>query len=66
VACLAEVISRFDVVALQEARRSTEALRFLLERLGPAWRVIASDVTEGSAGNCGPCRMTGRELKAPT
>jgi hypothetical protein len=26
-------------------------LRFLLERLGPNWRVIASDVAEGSAGN---------------
>ena len=51
VACIAEVISRFDVIALQEARRSTKALRFLLERLGPNWRVIASDVAEGSAGN---------------
>lgn len=36
VACIAEVISRFDVIALQEVRRSTKALRFLLERLGPA------------------------------
>lgn len=51
VACIAEVISRFDVVPLQEVRRSTKALRFLLERLGPDWRVIASDVTEGAAGN---------------
>ena len=51
VACIAEVVSRFDVIALQEVRRNTTALRFLLELLGPAWRVIASDVTEGSAGN---------------
>jgi endonuclease/exonuclease/phosphatase family metal-dependent hydrolase len=51
VACIAEVASRFDVIALQEARRSTKALRFLLQTLGPAWKVIASDVTEGSAGN---------------
>ncbi|WP_258064579.1 endonuclease/exonuclease/phosphatase family protein [Arthrobacter sp. ZGTC131] len=51
VACIAEVISRFDVVALQEARRSTRALWFLLERPGPSLRVIASDVTEGSVGN---------------
>lgn len=50
-ACLAEVVSRFDVVALQEVRRSTAALRFLLERLQPHWRVIASDVTEGKPGN---------------
>jgi endonuclease/exonuclease/phosphatase family metal-dependent hydrolase len=51
VACIAELVSRFDVIALQEIRRSTKALRFLLDRLGPAWRVIASDVTEGPAGN---------------
>lgn len=51
VACIAEVVSRFDVIALQEVRRNTTALRFLLELLGSAWRVIASDVTEGPAGN---------------
>ncbi|WP_139186692.1 endonuclease/exonuclease/phosphatase family protein [Arthrobacter crystallopoietes] len=39
------------MVAVQEVRRSIKALRFLLQRLGPNWRVIASDVTEGSAGN---------------
>lgn len=50
-ACIAEVISRSDVIALQEARRSTKALRFLLERLGPNCQVIASDVAEDSAGN---------------
>lgn len=49
--CLAEVVSRFDVVAVQETRRNTTALFALLERLGPQWRVIASDVTEGTAGN---------------
>jgi hypothetical protein len=51
VACIAEVISRLDVIALQEARRSIKALRFLLERLGPNWQIFASDVPEGSAGN---------------
>lgn len=51
VACSAEIVSRFDVIALQETRRSTKALRFLLQTLGPNWKVIASDVTEGSAGN---------------
>ncbi|MGH3360113.1 MAG: endonuclease/exonuclease/phosphatase family protein [Nocardioidaceae bacterium] len=51
VACIAQIVSRFDVVALQEVRRETTALRLLLSMLGPDWRVIASDVTEGSAGN---------------
>lgn len=51
VACLAEVISRFDVVAVQESRRNPKALKHLLANLGPHWQVIISDVTEGSAGN---------------
>lgn len=51
VACLAAVISRFDVVAVQEARRNPRALKRLLATLGPQWRVITSDVTEGPAGN---------------
>jgi endonuclease/exonuclease/phosphatase family metal-dependent hydrolase len=51
VAFIAEVIKRCDVVALQEVRRETTALRFLLEQLGDQWRVIVSDVTEGDAGN---------------
>ncbi len=50
-ACIAEVISRFDVAAIQEVRRDTTALRFVLDRLGIDWRVIVSDVTEGAAGN---------------
>ncbi|SIF22424.1 Endonuclease/Exonuclease/phosphatase family [Mycobacteroides abscessus subsp. abscessus] len=48
---IAEVIRRCDVVALQEIRRDPTALRFLLKTLGPEWRVIVSDVTEGDAGN---------------
>ena len=51
VALIAELISHFDVFAVQEVRRSTTALRFLMERLGPSWRFITSDVTEGDAGN---------------
>ncbi len=51
VALIAEVLSRFDVIAVQEVRRETTALRFLLDRLGPQWRFICSDVTEGAKGN---------------
>lgn len=50
-ACIAQIVSRFDVVALQEVRREPTAVRFLLRLLGPTWRVIASDVTEGPRGN---------------
>jgi hypothetical protein len=49
--CLAAVISRFGVVAVQESRRNPNALKRLLATLGPQWQVIISDVTEGSAGN---------------
>jgi hypothetical protein len=51
VACLAEVISRFDVAAVQESRRNPAALKRLLASLGARWQVIVSDVAEGSAGN---------------
>ena len=51
VACIAQVAARFDVIAVQEVRRNTTALHFLLEQLGDAWRVIVSDVTEGGPGN---------------
>jgi endonuclease/exonuclease/phosphatase family metal-dependent hydrolase len=51
VASIARVISRFDVIAIQEVRRNVTALRFLVDLLGPSWRFIVSDVTEGGAGN---------------
>ncbi len=49
--CIAAVLDRFDVTAVQETRRDTTALFALLSRLGPRYRVIASDVTEGDPGN---------------
>jgi len=51
VALVAAVVEHLDVVALQEVRRATTALRFLRALLGPRWRVLASDVTEGGPGN---------------
>jgi len=51
VACIASVVERFDVTAIQETRRDTTALFALLDRLGPRYRVIVSDTTEGSQGN---------------
>lgn len=51
-ACIAEVVRRFDVIAIQEVLRDTEAIRTLVaEFLGPSWRVILSDATAGDAGN---------------
>jgi hypothetical protein len=51
IACIAAVISRFDVVAVQESRHNPKALKRLLATLGTRWQVIVSDVTEGAGGN---------------
>ncbi|HEU4450794.1 MAG TPA: endonuclease/exonuclease/phosphatase family protein [Gaiellaceae bacterium] len=51
VRCIAEVVSRFDVAALQEVRGNLTALRALLAVLGPQWAAIMTDVTRGRAGN---------------
>lgn len=44
---LAEIISAFDIVALQEVNEDLSGLRKLMHHLGPAWDFIATDV----AGN---------------
>ena len=49
--CIAEIVSRFDVVALVEVKRNLEAFRLLLEILGPDWGFIVSDTTEGDPGH---------------
>jgi hypothetical protein len=48
---IAEVVSRFDVVAIQEVLSDLTAIRQLLRTLGPNWGLIVTDVTRGSAGN---------------
>lgn len=50
VLCLA-VISRFDVVALQEVKRDLAGLRRLMEALGPNWGWTLTDVTRGAPGS---------------
>lgn len=49
---IAEIISHFDLVALQEVREDLGALRRVMEELGTGdWSYIATDVTEGTPGN---------------
>jgi exonuclease III len=49
---IAEIIRRFDVIALQEVKRDTTALRYLMEHLlGPQWALMLTDVTAGLKGN---------------
>lgn len=49
--CIGEIISRFDVVALQEVKGDLRSLRDLLKLLGDHWSLILTDVNKGSAGN---------------
>ena len=48
---LAEMISCFDLVALQEVNRDLAGLERLMQILGREWDYIATDATEGSGGN---------------
>lgn len=48
---IAEVISAFDIVAVQEVNDNLKALRRVMRLLGPQWDYIVTDVTEGSGGN---------------
>ncbi len=51
VLCIAEIISHFDVVAVQEVKGNIRGLRDALKILGPDWGLILTDVTRGSEGN---------------
>lgn len=48
---IAEIISAFDMVAVQEVNADLSALKTVMEILGPAWSYIATDKTDGVSGN---------------
>ena len=47
---IAEIISRFDLVAVQEVSNNMAGLQKLVSLLGPGWDYIVTDSTEGTAG----------------
>ena len=49
--CIAEIIKRFDVIAVQEVKSNIKGLRDTMKLLGKNWSLILTDVTKGSAGN---------------
>lgn len=51
VLCIAEIIKRFDVIAIQEVKSNIRALRDTLKLLGNNWSLILTDVTKGDSGN---------------
>jgi endonuclease/exonuclease/phosphatase family metal-dependent hydrolase len=48
---IAEIISRFDLVAVQEVRADLTGLDRLMQRLGSDWSYFVTDITEGDPGN---------------
>lgn len=48
---IAEIIARFDLVAVQEVYRNLKGLDRLMDALGPWWKRIFTDATEGKEGN---------------
>ncbi len=48
---ISEIISRFDVIAIQEVMGNLRALRDMMAFLGEEWSFIMTDITMGDAGN---------------
>jgi exonuclease III len=48
---ITEIVSRFDVIAVQEIKANIRAFRDMMKLLGSNWSFILTDVTAGSAGN---------------
>lgn len=53
--CIASILERFDVIAIQELQDYTDALRVVLSWLNrnsrDRWRIVVSDVVRGTAGD---------------
>ena len=51
VLCIAEILSRFDIIAVQEVKGNLRGLRDTLKVLGSNWSFILTDVNKGKVGN---------------
>ena len=47
---IAEILSRFDLIAVQEVASDLTGLKKVLSIMGPQWEFIVTDSTDGSAG----------------
>ncbi|MDP3460752.1 MAG: endonuclease/exonuclease/phosphatase family protein, partial [Hyphomonas sp.] len=48
---IAEILSSFDVCALQEVNEDLGPLKDVIRLMGPGWDFIATDITTGPSGN---------------
>jgi endonuclease/exonuclease/phosphatase family metal-dependent hydrolase len=49
--CLATILSRFDIISVQEVKGNLKALRHVLKVMGRHWSFILTDVSGGDVGN---------------
>ncbi len=48
---IAEIIARFDLVAIQEVKSTLKDLRIVMRILGSDWDYLINDITDGDNGN---------------
>jgi endonuclease/exonuclease/phosphatase family metal-dependent hydrolase len=48
---IAEIINRFDLVAIQEVKSTLTDLEIIMRLLGSNWAYLIADITEGTDGN---------------
>ncbi len=48
---IAEILNRFDLIAIQEVKRTLDDLHIVMRLLGRHWSYLVADITEGSDGN---------------
>jgi len=48
---IAEILSYFDLIAIQEVKSTLDDLHIILRLLGDDWAYLVNDITEGDAGN---------------
>jgi hypothetical protein len=48
---IAEIIAKFDLIALQEVNKNLDALEDVMKILGGNWAYVITDTTEGTPGN---------------
>lgn len=48
---IAEIVARFDLVAIQEVKSTLKDLQIVMRILGSDWDYIVNDITDGDSGN---------------
>ncbi|MCW5959971.1 MAG: endonuclease/exonuclease/phosphatase family protein [Pyrinomonadaceae bacterium] len=48
---IAEILSNFDLVAVQEIKTGLKDLQIIMKLLGSDWRFLITDITDGTDGN---------------